>query len=166
MAIVYSAISAARYFRIVIPFANTRMFTTGRQSVLFATLCSVEYATSEDTWSVNMAGCCDCFLHDSFASVISDQSFWNSVMSFLWCTRWLWLNFRYLSQFRRKTIYRKCTNSPTFPSLHQCHSSFSNPSFALPTSQLILQPFFCFSYITCYSLTSPGEPPMQRTSVI
>ena len=34
--------------------------------------------------------------------------------------------------------------SPTFPSLHLLHSSFSNPSVALPTSQLILQPFRCF----------------------
>ena len=27
------------------------------------------------------------------------------------------------------------------------HSSFSNPSAALPTSQLILQPFHCFTYV-------------------
>ena len=41
-------------------------------------------------------------------------------------------------------------HSPTFPSLHLRHSSFSNPSVALPTSQLILQPFRCFTYvITC-----------------
>ena len=40
------------------------------------------------------------------------------------------------------------------------HSSFSNPSLASPTSQLILQPFFCFSYVTGFSPTSPGEPPM------
>ena len=31
-------------------------------------------------------------------------------------------------------------HSPSFPSLHLCHSSFSNPSIILPTSQLILQP--------------------------
>ena len=28
------------------------------------------------------------------------------------------------------------------------HSSFSNPSVTLPTSQLILQPFHCFTYVT------------------
>ena len=39
------------------------------------------------------------------------------------------------------------THSATLPLLH------------LP-SQLILQPFFCLSYITGFSLTSPGEPPM------
>ena len=44
-------------------------------------------------------------------------------------------------------------NSPTFPSLHQCHSSFSNPSVALPTSQLILQPFSCFTNDTANSPT-------------
>ena len=38
--------------------------------------------------------------------------------------------------------------------------SFSNPSVASPTSQLILQPFCRFSYVTGFSLTSPGEPPM------
>ena len=40
-------------------------------------------------------------------------------------------------------------------------SLFSNPSVASPKSQLILQHFFHFSYITGSSLTSPGEPPMM-----
>ena len=31
------------------------------------------------------------------------------------------------------------------------HSSFSNPSVASPTSQLILQPFCCFTYVTAHS---------------
>ena len=39
-------------------------------------------------------------------------------------------------------------------------SSFSNPSVASPTSQLILQPLFRFPYAIGSSLTSPGEPPM------
>ena len=42
-------------------------------------------------------------------------------------------------------------DSPNFPSLHLRHSSFSNPSVALPTSQLILQPFRCFTYVTAHS---------------
>ena len=46
-------------------------------------------------------------------------------------------------------------------SLYLRHSSFSNPSVASPTSQFILQPFFCFSYVTSSSLNSPGEPPMS-----
>ena len=45
-------------------------------------------------------------------------------------------------------------------SLYVRHSSFSNPSVASPTSQLILQPSFHFSYVTGFSLTSPGGPPM------
>ena len=53
-------------------------------------------------------------------------------------------------------------HSPTFPSLHLRHNSFSNPSIASPTSQLILQPFFCFSYVTGSSLMSSGELPMTR----
>ena len=44
-------------------------------------------------------------------------------------------------------------HSPTFPSLHLRYSSFSNPSFALPTSQFILQPFCCFTYVTAHSPT-------------
>ena len=43
--------------------------------------------------------------------------------------------------------------SPTFPSLHLRHNSFSNPSVALPTSQLILHPFRCFTYVTAHSPT-------------
>ena len=55
-------------------------------------------------------------------------------------------------------------HSPTLPSLHLRHSSFSNPFVASLTSQLILQPFFRFSYVTGSSLTSPGEPPMLSTA--
>ena len=44
-------------------------------------------------------------------------------------------------------------HSPTFSSLHLRHNSFSNPSVALPTSQLILQPFRCFTYVTVHSPT-------------
>ena len=80
-------------------------------------------------------------------------------------------------------------HSPTIPSLHLRHSSFhslSNPSVASSTSEVIIQPFrrftyvtacsptFCcftyvtvhspilfrFSYVTSSSLTSPGEPLM------
>ena len=39
------------------------------------------------------------------------------------------------------------------PSLYLRHSSFSNPSVALPTSQLILQPIRCFAYVTVHSPT-------------
>ena len=42
-------------------------------------------------------------------------------------------------------------HSAIFPSLHLRHSSFFNPSFALPTSQLILQPFRCFTYVRAHS---------------
>ena len=44
-------------------------------------------------------------------------------------------------------------HSPTLPSLYLRHSSFSNTSAALPTSQLILQPFRCFAYVTAHSPT-------------
>ena len=51
-------------------------------------------------------------------------------------------------------------HSPILTSLHLRQSSFSNPSAALPTSQLILQTFLCFTYVIGTSPTSPGEPPM------
>ena len=69
-------------------------------------------------------------------------------------------------------LFRRFNNvtahSPTFSLLHLCHSSFSNnfflhlhhssfsnSSFALPTSQLILQPFRHFTYVTAHSPTLP-----------
>ena len=60
------------------------------------------------------------------------------------------------------------THSPTHPSLYLRHSSFSNPSIVSPMPQFILQPFFCFSYITSYSFNSPGGaapmfPPFRRS---
>ena len=45
---------------------------------------------------------------------------------------------------------------PPFPLLHLRHNSFSNPSVALPTSQLILQSFRCFSYVTAHSPSLPS----------
>ena len=44
--------------------------------------------------------------------------------------------------FRFSYVTRmSAAHSPTFPSLHLHHNSFSNPSVALPTSKVILQPF-------------------------
>ena len=45
------------------------------------------------------------------------------------------------------------SHSPSFQSLHLRHSSFSNPSIVLPMSQIILQPFHCFTYVTAHSPT-------------
>ena len=42
-------------------------------------------------------------------------------------------------------------HSPSFPSFHLRHSSFSNASLAFPTPQLIIQPFRCFTYVTAHS---------------
>ena len=53
------------------------------------------------------------------------------------------------------TITTSSAHSPSFQSLHLHHSSFSNPSLALPTSQLILQHFPRFTYITAHSPTLP-----------
>ena len=53
-------------------------------------------------------------------------------------------------------------HSPTFPSLHLRHYSFSNTSVASPKSQLVLQPFFLFSYVTG---SSPGEPSMLNSEM-
>ena len=55
-----------------------------------------------------------------------------------------------LQPFRHFTYIT--THSPTLPSLYLRHSSFSNPSVASPTSQLILQSSFRFSYVTTSSL--------------
>ena len=51
----------------------------------------------------------------------------------------------------------KCwKNSPNLTSFHLHHSPFSNPSAALPTPQLILQTFRCFTYVTAHSPTLPS----------
>ena len=68
-----------------------------------------------------------------------------------------------LQAFRHFTYVT--AHSPTLPSLYLRQSSFYNPSVASPTPQLILQPFFCFSYATGSSLTSRGEPRMVTRSV-
>ena len=63
-----------------------------------------------------------------------------------------------LQPFRHFTYVT--AHSPTLPSLYLDHSSFSNPSVASPTSRLIIQPFFRFSYVAGSSL---GEPPMLKS---
>ena len=55
----------------------------------------------------------------------------------------------------RMSKHLSSANSPTFPSLHLRHSSFSNPSFTLPMSQLILQTFRCITYVTAHSPNLP-----------
>ena len=47
-------------------------------------------------------------------------------------------------------------HSATLPLLHLRHSSFSNPSVTSPTSQLTLQPFRRFTYVTAHSTTLPS----------
>ena len=49
---------------------------------------------------------------------------------------------------------RRSAHSPTL-SLPLRHNSFSNPYVALPTSQIILQPFRCITYVTAHSPTFP-----------
>ena len=58
-----------------------------------------------------------------------------------------------LQSFRHFTYVT--THSPTIPSLYLRHSSFPNPSIALPTSQLIPQPFRRFTYVTAHCPTLP-----------
>ena len=72
-----------------------------------------------------------------------------------------------LQPFRHFTYIT--AHSPTFPSLHLRHSSLSNPSVlhlrhssfpnlsvTSPTSQLILQPFRRFTYVTAHYPTLPS----------
>ena len=67
------------------------------------------------------------------------------------------------------SLYLRHSSFSTLPLLHLRHSSFSNPSFAShtsqssfsnlsvtsPKSQLILQPFRCFTNVTAHSSTLP-----------
>ena len=65
-----------------------------------------------------------------------------------------------LLYLHHSSFYSPSIASPTSLALHLRHSSFSNPSATLPMSQLILQPFCCFTYLVGTSPTSHGEPPM------
>ena len=67
-----------------------------------------------------------------------------------------------LLHLRHRHFTYATAQSPTLPPLHLRHSSFYNPSAASLTSQVILQPFRCFTYVTGTSRTSPGEPPLHR----
>ena len=58
-----------------------------------------------------------------------------------------------VTQEKRKKGLRMNCDVCKATSLHLRHSSFSNPSVASPTSQLILQPFRCFTYVTDHSPT-------------
>ena len=86
------------------------------------------------------------FSNHSFASPTSQALHLRHVASRPW----------YSALFRHE--HMKCQMSAHFPrflSLHLRHSSFSNPSVSLPTSQLILQPFRRFTYVTAHSPTLP-----------
>ena len=52
-------------------------------------------------------------------------------------------------------------HSPILLPLHLRHFSFYNPSAASPTSQVILKPFNCFTFVTGTLRTSPSELPMH-----
>ena len=64
-----------------------------------------------------------------------------------------WIKWRACDVGEAKERLKNEAPSPNFPSLHLCQNSFSNPSVALPTSQLILQSFRCFTYVTVHSPT-------------
>ena len=67
-----------------------------------------------------------------------------------------------LLHLRHRHFTYVTAHSLTLPSLHLRHSSFYNPSTASPTSQVILQPFRCFIYVTGISRIPPGDPSMHR----
>ena len=99
--------------------------------------------------------CHSSFSNPSFASPMS-QDFHLRHLASRACTLLALLILQAFCRFTYITAH-----SPTLPLLYLCHSSFSNPYVVLPMSQLILQPLFCFSYVTGFSLMSPGEPPMH-----
>ena len=57
-------------------------------------------------------------------------------------------------------------HSPILLSLYLRHSSFSYSSVASPTSQLILQPFFRFSYVTGFHLRHLASRPWKFDVIV
>ena len=68
----------------------------------------------------------------------------------------LHLRHRHFTYVTWPAAHEALPHSPTVPSLQLRHSSFSNPSVASPMSQLILQPFRCFTYVATHSTTLPS----------
>ena len=90
--------------------------------------------------------------HSSFANPSVALPASQLILQFFRCFTYVTVHSpRLISLHLRHKLFR--AHSRTFPSLHLRHSSFSNPSLALSTSQLILQPFLCFTYVTIHSPT-------------
>ena len=64
------------------------------------------------------------------------------------------------------SLHLRHSHSPTLPSLYLRHSSFSNTSVASPTSQLILQALFRFSYVTCSSPNATSRSAHEQDTVL
>ena len=67
------------------------------------------------------------------------------------------ISMKNLQPFRHFTY--ATAHPPTLPSLYLRYGSFSNPSVASPTSQLILQPFHHFTYVIAHSPTLLSQSP-------
>ena len=96
-----------------------------------------------------------CFPHPTFFSIWTDLKRSEKIPEAPTCRwgEWIWLTGPSGLHRNSPGLNMSSPHSPTFPSLHLRHNSFSNPSIALPTSQLILQPFRCFTFVTVHSPT-------------
>ena len=96
------------------------------------------------------------FSKPSFASPTSQALHLIHLASRLWCKfsqkLIMVVGLKFL-QVLDESFTHVTAHSSTLPLLLLRHSSFSNPSVALPTSQLILKSFHCFSYVTAHSPT-------------
>ena len=92
---------------------------------------------------------------------------WNVASTLSWAARQVtWVKCLWCRWSNGKVVEWAEPHSPTLTLLPLRHSSFTNPSAALRTSQLILQPFRCFTCVTGTSPTSPGDPPMITINTI
>ena len=81
-----------------------------------------------------------CFHNSSFTREYQTETPWKVVGCFM-------------TMHPQRSHAHRMGSFSNHPSLHLRHNSFPNPSVALPTSQLILQPFRCFTYVTALSPT-------------
>ena len=97
--------------------------------------------------------------HDRLKCLLPDGSTWGfvvrrypSTLISVFLTEFRYISFQVSTQLSSRGWVDPVPD-PIFPEKFLRHSSFSNPSVALPTSHLILQPFRCFTYITARSQT-------------
>ena len=138
------------------PLSNNTSVTTFVHRMIISPPCLLKHMKNDERFTMLFQCLLDHTQHKLYFCLISllRNNVSNSVYINL---RHSYINYYFMGGWPgdRSEELMSRAHSPIFPSLHLRHSSFSNSSGALPTSQLILQPFRRFTYVTAHSPTLP-----------